>query len=129
MHRQIRRPKTYPDPHLGGVLARQLQASANEVGGPFGNGQDGGLRIAGYSRRHDRRIDDPQAGNADYAQPRIDDCARIPAEAARTDGMKRSVRMLADVRESAAGARQDLSTDAGRATCRRCSDRALRTSV
>src|SRR5262245_52119350 len=92
------------------ALARELAARTNEVGGPFGNGQDGGLRIAGYSRRHDRRIDDPQAGNADYAQPRIDDCARIPAEAARTDGVKRSGRLSADVREGVSDGRRKLNT-------------------
>jgi hypothetical protein len=106
------------------VRSGNRTAGTNEVGGRLGNGQDGGLRIAGHSSRHDRCIDDTQAGNAYHAQSRIDDGARIPAEAARTDGMKRSVRLLANVRERAAGARHDLSTDADSAACRSRGDRA-----
>jgi hypothetical protein len=69
--------------------ARPSGTRANEVGSPFGNREDRGLRVAGHGRRHDRRVDDTQAGHADHLQPRVDDGVRIPAEAARADGMKR----------------------------------------
>ncbi len=92
--------------------AYQGSARMKSAANPLGNGHNGGLRIAGHSSRHDRCIDNTQARNADHAQPRINDGAYIPAEAARTDGMKRSVRLLADVRERAAGTpRHHPSTD------------------
>src|SRR5262245_53773058 len=87
--------------------------SANEVRGPFGNGQDRGLGIAGYSCRHHRCVDDTQAGNADYAQPRVDDSVSVLAEAAGANRMKSGVRPLADVQGRTRLAGNDLGADAG----------------
>lgn len=73
-------------------------AGTKQIDSSLGDGKDGGLRIACNRRRHHRRIRHTQAGNSDDAQPWIDDCTRIGAEAAGTDRMKRRVRLLADVR-------------------------------
>lgn len=89
-------------------------AGTDEVDGSLGDGKDRSLRIACDGRRHHRRIHHTHAGNSDNAQPWIDDCTRIRAEPAGTDGMKRSVR-LAAVRTPTRRCRDSRRTETVRA--------------
>ena len=63
---------------------------ANHVARLFGDHDRRRVGVARRDRRHDRRVHDPQAGDAVHAQSRVDHAARIAGRShpARADGME-----------------------------------------